>query len=62
MRAALFLYEPPSIFASRYLHDRMFKFKLDVFSMSVALAREFWLFFLQAKIEATIRNEGDMID
>lgn len=61
MRASLFLYDPPPQFASRYLHDRMFKFKPDAFSMPVAPTREFWLHVLQTKIEATIQNEGDMI-
>lgn len=61
MRAALFRYDPPPDFAVKYLHDRVFKFKPESFAVPVAPTREFWIHVLESKIEATIRNEGDMI-
>lgn len=61
MRAALFNYNPPFDFATEYLHDRLFGFKPEAFSEPVAPTREFWTHVLESKIEATIKNEGDMI-
>ncbi|KAL2066784.1 hypothetical protein VTL71DRAFT_1208, partial [Oculimacula yallundae] len=61
MRAALFHYELPLDFASQYLLDRMFDFKPETLSMPVASTREFWMHVLESKINATIKNEGDMI-
>ncbi|KAI4922783.1 hypothetical protein J4E90_001217 [Alternaria incomplexa] len=61
MRAALFNYCPPSGFAVKYLHSRIFDSKPDAFRLPVAPTREFWIHLIQSKIEATIKNEGDMI-
>jgi hypothetical protein len=61
MRAALFNYCPPSEFAAKYLHSRIFDFKADTFTLPVAPTREFWIHVRESKVEATIRNEGDMI-
>ncbi|KAG5749517.1 hypothetical protein H9Q69_008737 [Fusarium xylarioides] len=61
IRAALFSYNPPREFAAEYFLDRLFKFKPDSLSIPVAPTREFWVHVLEAKIRATIRNEGDMI-
>lgn len=61
MRAALFRYDPRLDFAVKYLHDRIFNFKPESFAVPVAPTREFWIHVLESKIQATIRNEGDMI-
>jgi len=61
MRAALFNYCPPSEFAAQYLHSRIFDFKPDAFTLPVAPTREFWIHVMESKVEATIKNEGDMI-
>jgi hypothetical protein len=61
MRAALFHYNPPLEFTTKYLHNRTFHFKPESLSMPVAPTREFFIHVLEEKIRATIRNEGDMI-
>ncbi|KAL8781353.1 MAG: hypothetical protein Q9213_006042 [Squamulea squamosa] len=61
IRAALFRYNLPPQFAAQYLHDRIFDLKPESFNVPVAPSREFWIHVLKSKIEATIRNEGDMI-
>ncbi|KAK3377207.1 3-hydroxybutyryl-CoA dehydratase [Lasiosphaeria ovina] len=61
MRAALFRYNPPLSFAAEYLLERLFKFMPPSLAMPVAPTREFWMHVLVAKIEATIRGEGEMI-
>ena len=61
IRAALFSYNPPLSFASDHLHSRIFDFMPKKLAMPVALTRAFWIHVLQSKIQATIRNEGDMI-
>lgn len=61
MRAALFNYCPPLDFAKTYLHTSLFDFKPNAFKMPVASTREFWKRVLESKIEATIKNKGDMI-
>ena len=61
MRVALFPYDPPLDFAVKYLHDRIFNFKPELFAVSIAPTREYWIYVLESKIKATIRNEGDMI-
>ena len=61
MRAALFRFDPPLDFSIKYLHDRIFNFKPASFSVPVAPTREFWIHVVEAKIKATIKNEGDMI-
>jgi hypothetical protein len=61
MRAALFRYNPPYDFAAEYLLERLFKFMPPSLAMPIAPTREFWMHVLEAKIEATIRGEGEMI-
>ncbi|KAI4632831.1 hypothetical protein J4E80_000189 [Alternaria sp. BMP 0032] len=61
MRAALFNYCPPSEFTTEYLHSRIFDFKPHAFTLPVAPTREFWIHVMESKVEATIKNEGDMI-
>jgi len=61
MRAALFRYNPPYEFAAEHLLERLFKFMPPSLAMPVAPTREFWMHVLEAKIEATIRGEGEMI-
>lgn len=39
----------------------MFDFKPEHFSQTVSATRDFWIHVLKAKIEATVREEGDMI-
>ncbi|KAK4147939.1 uncharacterized protein C8A04DRAFT_23729 [Dichotomopilus funicola] len=60
-RAALFRYNPPRDFTDKFLHGRLFEFRPNSLSMPVAPTHEFWSHVLEAKIKATIRNEGDMI-
>jgi hypothetical protein len=61
MRAALFRYNPPRELAKDHLFERLFKFKPKSLLMPVAPTRDFWMHVLESKIQATIRNEGDMI-
>lgn len=61
MRAALFHYNSPPDFVAKYLLSRLFKFMPEALSLPVAPTREFWLHVMESKINATIRNEGDMI-
>ncbi|KAI4232553.1 MAG: hypothetical protein LQ349_004933 [Xanthoria aureola] len=61
IRAALFRYNPPLDFAARHLHDRICDFKPESFDLPIAPTHEFWVHVLESKIQATIRNEGDMI-
>ncbi|KAL8895229.1 MAG: hypothetical protein Q9207_008252, partial [Kuettlingeria erythrocarpa] len=61
IRAALFRYNPPVDFAAKYLHDRIFNFKPESFDVPPAPTREFWVHVLESKIQATIRDEGDVI-
>lgn len=61
MRAALFNFCPLSDFSAKYLHSRIFDFKPDAFTLPVAPTRDFWIHIMESKIEATIKNEGDMI-
>lgn len=61
MRAALFHYNPPLEFATRYLHERTFDFKPSSLSMHVAPTRDFFIHILEEKIRATIKNQGEMI-
>ncbi|KAI4280128.1 MAG: hypothetical protein L6R35_005971 [Caloplaca aegaea] len=61
IRATLFRYNLPVDFATRYLHDRIFGFKPDSFDLSPTPTRRFWVHVLESKIQATIREEGDMI-
>jgi hypothetical protein len=61
IRAALFNFAVPDELAQNSLHDRVFNFKPAKFTVPVAPTREFWMHVLATKIEATIRNPGDMI-
>ncbi|KAK0643284.1 3-hydroxybutyryl-CoA dehydratase [Cercophora newfieldiana] len=61
MRAALFRYNPPHDLAAEHLLERLFEFMPPSLTMPVAPTREFWMHVLEAKIEATIRGEGEMI-
>jgi hypothetical protein len=61
MRASLFTFFLPLEFASEYLHDRLFDFKPKAFAKPVVPTREFWMHVLESKIEATIKEECDMI-
>jgi len=61
IRAALFDFMMPDELAENFLHGRLFKFKPAEFAVPVAPTREFWMHVLTTKIEATIRNPGDMI-
>jgi hypothetical protein len=61
MRASLFNYNPPHAFCAKFLHDRLFNFKPEYLSKPVVPTREFWIHVFESKIEATIKDEGDMI-
>lgn len=61
IRVALFHYNPPLGFATSYLLSRLFKFMPESLYLPVAPTREFWMHVMESKINATIRNEGDMI-
>ncbi|RDW86613.1 uncharacterized protein DSM5745_03255 [Aspergillus mulundensis] len=61
VQAALFHYTPPLDFAQRHLLDRLYDFMPETLSHPVAPTREFWLHVMEAKIDATIRNEGALI-
>ncbi|KAF1348661.1 hypothetical protein BDV97DRAFT_377450 [Delphinella strobiligena] len=61
IRAALFRCHLPLEFAAKYLHERIFDFKPESFATTLAPSRAFWMHVLEAKINATIRTEGDMI-
>jgi hypothetical protein len=61
IRAALLNFAVPDELAQNSLHDRVFNFKPAKFTVPVAPTREFWMHVLATKIEATIRNPGDMI-
>jgi hypothetical protein len=61
IRAALFRFDPPLEFTTRYLHERTFDFKPGSLSAPVASTREFFIHLLQDKIRATIKNQGDII-
>lgn len=49
------------MFASAWLRERLFEQKPESFSIPVAPTREFCLGLFISKIEATIKNIGDMI-
>jgi hypothetical protein len=61
IRAALLNFAVPDELVQNSLHDRLFKFKPTKFTVPNAPTREFWMHVLATKIEATIRNPGDMI-
>ena len=61
IRAALFRYNPPFDFATKWCLDRTGNFRPETLSLPVAPIREFWIRALESKIRATIKNEGDLI-
>ncbi|KAM0219397.1 hypothetical protein ACHAPA_004794 [Fusarium lateritium] len=61
IRASLFNYNPPKDFNATFLLSRIFDFMPSELPCPVEPTRDFWLTVFRCKIEATIRNEGDMI-
>ncbi|KAL8354468.1 hypothetical protein RB601_004051 [Gaeumannomyces tritici] len=61
VRASLFNFQLPLDFAAAWLRERLFEQKPASLPVPVAPTREFCVALFTAKIEATIRNMGDMI-
>jgi hypothetical protein len=61
IRASLFNYQLPFDFAATWLRERLFEQKPKSFPIPVAPTRAFCVALFTTKIEATIRNIGDMI-
>lgn len=62
MRAALFNFNPPHAFISRFLAERIPHFSRPIhLSVPITPTRDFCIALLRAKIEATIANLGDPI-
>ncbi|KAK0710253.1 3-hydroxybutyryl-CoA dehydratase [Lasiosphaeria miniovina] len=61
IRASLFSFNLPLEFATTWLRERLFEQKPELLPISVAPTREFCVALFISKIEATIRNIGDMI-
>ncbi|KAJ5915585.1 hypothetical protein N7466_011518 [Penicillium verhagenii] len=61
IRASLFRYNPPPSFMTRYFLSRVFEFMPETLSVPVSPTREFLMYVMESKINATIRTEGDMI-
>lgn len=61
IRASLFSFNLPLDFAALWLLERLFEQKPKSLPIPVAPTREFCVALLKSKIEATIRNIGDMI-
>jgi hypothetical protein len=61
LRTSLFHYRVPDNFAALFLRERLFDFKPDIFCIPVAPTRDFWEYVPRSKIEATIKELGDMI-
>ncbi|KAK3373628.1 3-hydroxybutyryl-CoA dehydratase [Lasiosphaeria ovina] len=61
MRAALFNYNPPPDFCSTWLLERLYEQKPVSLPVAVAPTRDFCVSLFTSKIEATIRNIGDII-
>ncbi|EJT79705.1 hypothetical protein GGTG_04789 [Gaeumannomyces tritici R3-111a-1] len=61
IRASLFNFQLPLNFAAAWLRERLFEQKPASLPVPVAPTREFCVALFTAKIEATIRNIGDMI-
>lgn len=61
IRSSLFNYNVSLDFASLWLRERLFEQKPLSFPIPVAPTREFCVTLFTSKIEATIRNVGDMI-
>ncbi|KAI9674959.1 MAG: hypothetical protein M1817_001365 [Caeruleum heppii] len=61
IRASLYKFQVPPAFASAWLRERLFEQKPESFPVPVAPTREFCVALFTSKIEATIKNVGDMI-
>ncbi|POR33051.1 Uncharacterized protein TPAR_06751 [Tolypocladium paradoxum] len=61
IRASLFNFQLPPDFAAAWLRERLFEQKPKLLPIPVAPTRGFCVALFTAKIEATIRNIGDMI-
>ncbi|EPE06693.1 3-hydroxybutyryl- dehydratase [Ophiostoma piceae UAMH 11346] len=61
IRAALFNFATPLDFAADWLRERLFEQKPSELPLPVAPTRDFCVSLFMSKIEATIRNVGDMI-
>ncbi|SPQ25208.1 90fc60f7-ab2a-41f3-9cd9-02792d38161e [Thermothielavioides terrestris] len=61
IRASLYKFHVPPSFASAWLRERLFEQKPESFPVPVAPTREFCVALFTSKIEATIKNVGDMI-
>ncbi|KAJ6779913.1 hypothetical protein PWT90_07828 [Aphanocladium album] len=61
IRASLFNFRLPPDFAALWLRERLFEQKPASFPIPVAPTREFCVALFVAKIEATIKDEGDPI-
>ncbi|KJA25526.1 hypothetical protein HYPSUDRAFT_64707 [Hypholoma sublateritium FD-334 SS-4] len=61
IRASLFNFDLPLDFATVWLRERLFEQRPKSLPIPVAPTREFCVALLTSKIEATIRNIGDMI-
>ncbi|KAG6004954.1 hypothetical protein E4U54_000445 [Claviceps lovelessii] len=61
IRASLYNFQVPDAFASAWLHKRVFEQKPESFPIPVAPTRDFCVTLFTSKIQATIRNMGDMI-
>lgn len=57
----MFNYDPPKDFVATFLLQRIFAFMPSELPCPVEPTRDFWLTVFRCKIEATIKNEGDMI-
>ncbi|KAK0744946.1 hypothetical protein B0T21DRAFT_399239 [Apiosordaria backusii] len=61
IRASLFDFNAPAEFFSEWFLPRTFTFMPESLSFPVEPTREFWTNVFRVKIEATIRQEGNMI-
>ncbi|KAJ3483200.1 hypothetical protein NLG97_g7363 [Lecanicillium saksenae] len=61
IRASLFNFRLPLDFATHWFSERLFEHKPAALPVAPAPTREFCLGLFTSKIEATIKNEGDMI-
>ena len=61
MRAVLFNFNLPLDFAAVWLRERLFEQKPKSLPIPVAPTREFCAALFKSKVEATIKNIGDMI-
>ncbi len=61
MRASLFNFDLPLEFSTVWLRERLFEQKPEVLPIPAAPTRELCIALFESKIEATIRNIGDMI-